>query len=66
MNRDVSDLYDRYASGAINRRVFLRKLAVLAGSTTAAWALLSLLEEDQGRAEIIPADDSRLDAKHIN
>jgi carboxymethylenebutenolidase len=66
MNREVIDLYGRYTDGAINRRVFLRKLAVLAGSTTAAWALLSLLEKDQGQAEIVPADDSRLDAKHIN
>lgn len=65
MNREASDLYDRYTSGAINRRVFLRKLAVLAGSTTAAWALLSKLEKEHANAAIVPADDSRLDAKHI-
>jgi len=66
VDKKLLDLYDRYIEGAINRRAFLRKLTVLAGSTTAAWALLSLLEKDQGRAEIVPADDSRLDAKHVS
>jgi len=66
MDKKLLDLYGRYIEGAINRRAFLRKLTVLAGSTTAAWALLSVLEKDQGRAEIVPADDSRLDAKHVS
>ena len=66
MDKKLPNLYDRYIEGAINRRTFLRKLTVIAGSTTAAWALLSQLEKDQGRAEIVPADDSRLDAKHVS
>ena len=66
MDKKLLDLYDRYTEGAINRRAFLRKLTLIAGSTTAAWALLSQLEKDQGRAEIVPADDSRLDAKHVS
>ena len=57
MDKKLLDLYGRYIEGAINRRAFLRKLTVIAGSTTAAWALLSLLEKNQGRAEIVPADD---------
>ena len=46
MDKKLIDLYGRYIEGAINRRAFLRKLTVLAGSTTAAWALLSVLEKD--------------------
>jgi len=65
MNREIIDLYGHYTKGAINRRVFLRKLATLAGSATAAWALLPLLEKSHGRAAMVPAGDSRLDAKDI-
>ena len=47
MDKKLLDLYDCYIEGAINRRAFLRKLTVIAGSTTAAWTLLSQLEKDQ-------------------
>jgi carboxymethylenebutenolidase len=66
MNREIIDLYGHYTKGAINRRVFLRKLATLAGSAAAAWALLPLLEKSHGEAAMVPVDDSRLDAKDIN
>ncbi len=44
-------LYDRYTHGTMRRRVFLKKLAGLAGSAVAASLMLPLLEGDDGSAE---------------
>ncbi|MBN2090532.1 dienelactone hydrolase family protein [candidate division KSB1 bacterium] len=57
MNQKTDELYHNYCRGLINRRKFLEKLALIAGGTVAASALLSSLE---ARADIIAADDPRL------
>ena len=44
MDKRITTLYDDYRQGQINRRDFIRKLTVVAGSTTAAVALLPILE----------------------
>jgi carboxymethylenebutenolidase len=46
MNKEVSNLYDDYRNGRTDRREFLRKLALIAGSTAAASALLPVLEDN--------------------
>ena len=46
MDKKITTLYDDYRQGRINRRDFIRKLAVVAGSTTAAIALLPVLEDN--------------------
>ena len=56
----VIDLYDEYTHAPLDRRVFLKRLASLAGSTAAAYALLPLLENNYGRAGETQADDKRL------
>ena len=60
MNRKMIDLYEEYARDLLDRREFLRRLSVLAGSTAAAMALLPLLENTEARAQIVPKNDSRL------
>src|SRR5690348_17126861 len=60
MNQQVIDLYDRFTHGELSRRVFLARLAEVAGSTAAALALLPLLGNDYARAETVPAGDPRL------
>ena len=60
MDQRIIDLYDRFTHGAINRRAFLDRLAVLAGSAGAASALLPLLVNDYARAETVPENDPRL------
>ena len=50
----IIDLYDAYLHQSLDRRTFLNKLAVLAGGTAAAYALLPLLEKNHARADIIP------------
>jgi carboxymethylenebutenolidase len=65
MDQRITDLYDEYTHGLLNRREFLKKLSVLAGGTAAAKALLPLLENDHAKAEIVPKDDPRLHTDHI-
>jgi len=66
MDRKIIDLYDEYTHGLLDRREFLKKLAVLAGGIAAADALLPLLELNYARAEVVPKDDPRLKTGYIN
>ncbi|MCJ7582096.1 MAG: dienelactone hydrolase family protein, partial [Candidatus Aminicenantes bacterium] len=50
----------KYSEGYLNRREFLKKLTVLAGSTAAAVALLPLLQKSFVQAQVVPDDDPRL------
>jgi len=65
MSQKIIDLYDGYTDGLLHRREFLKKLAVLAGGTAAAYALLPLLENGSATAEVVPKDDSRLQTAEI-
>jgi carboxymethylenebutenolidase len=60
MDQRFIDLYNHYVHGGVNRRGFLSRLGVLAGSTAAASAILPLLENDMARAETVPETDPRL------
>jgi carboxymethylenebutenolidase len=60
MDQKYIDLFDQFTHGNMGRRVFLERLTALAGSATAATALLPLLENNYALAEIVAADDARL------
>jgi carboxymethylenebutenolidase len=47
MERKITDLYHDYRNGGTSRRYFLKQLAMLAGSSAAAMALLPVLEENE-------------------
>jgi len=66
MEQELVDLYMDYDTGLINRREFLAKMAVIAGSTAAAFSLLMLLENAYALAEIISKDDPRIQSEYIN
>ena len=65
MDQKIIDLYGEYAHALIDRRQFLKKLSILAGSTAAAIVLLPLLENNHARAQVVPKDDSRLNTEYI-
>jgi carboxymethylenebutenolidase len=65
MNQAIIDLYDEYTHRPLPRRVFLERLALLAGGAAAATALLPILENNYARAAIVPADDARLEATRL-
>lgn len=50
MNPKITNLYQEYLDGGLDRRSFLRKLALLAGGTAAAVSLLPVLEKNQAFA----------------
>jgi len=65
MSPKIHDLYEEYARGAMDRRQFLGKLAMLAGGTAAAAALLPALESGRAVAQVVPKDDPRLETGYI-
>lgn len=65
MNQQIRDLYTDYRNGASNRRDFLRKLALYAGSVAAASALLPELEGNYLRAAPPPEDETGLVTESI-
>ena len=60
MDRRIIDLYYEYTHRPLARRVFLRRLAGIAGGSTAAMALLPLLENNWARAALVDPNDARL------
>jgi carboxymethylenebutenolidase len=60
MDRRIIELYDDYTHRPLERRVFLERLAALAGGTAAAMALLPLLENNYAQAAIVEPGDGRI------
>jgi carboxymethylenebutenolidase len=65
MNQKIIDLYDQYTHELLDRREFLRRLAIVAGSTAAASGLLQLLENNDAKAQIVPKDDPSLQTEYV-
>ena len=63
MQQKFIDLFDRYTHGGMNRRDFLERLSVLAGSSAAATALLPVLENNYARAEMVAENDPDITAE---
>ena len=59
VNQRIIRLYDEFTHGELSRRDFLGRLAQLVGGSSAAIALLPLLQNDYTR-QIIAQDDDRL------
>lgn len=58
--QEAIELYDEYTHAPLGRRVFLDRLARIAGGTAAAAAMLPLLQNDYALAQVVPAEDPRL------
>jgi carboxymethylenebutenolidase len=63
MDQNVIDLFDRYTHGGMNRRDFLERLSLLAGSAAAATALLPVLENNYAHAALVAEDDPAITAE---
>src|SRR5262245_7592381 len=64
MDQKFIDLYDEYTHVPLDRRTFLERLAILAGSAGAALALLPALANRAAAAQI-EASDARLQAETV-
>ncbi|WP_373502132.1 dienelactone hydrolase family protein [Aestuariivirga sp.] len=63
MDQKYIELFDRYTHGAMNRRDFLERLSLMAGSAAAATALLPVLENNYAQAEVVPENDPAIKAE---
>ena len=66
MDPKIIALYDEYTHAPLPRRVFMKRLTALAGSTTAAMALLPLLENDYAQAAMVAETDERIATETIS
>lgn len=57
MNQQIINLYDEYTHKPLSRTEFLKRLAILAGGTAAAMALLPMLEVNYAHAAVTPEED---------
>ena len=65
MYKKITGLYDDFRSGRVSRRDFIRKVAVIAGSTAAATALLPVLEEGELNASPDLQDDKSIHTEFV-
>jgi carboxymethylenebutenolidase len=66
MDQKFIDLYDDFTHGGMSRRTFMERLAVLAGSTSAAVALLPFLQNNYAQAAAVAPDDPRLVSETVS
>lgn len=57
MDQRIINLYDQYTHSSINRKDFLKKLALLTGSTALALSVLPLLENNYAAAAMVNEDN---------
>jgi carboxymethylenebutenolidase len=65
MRQEIIDLYDAYTHERLDRRIFMDRLARLAGGTAAAAALLPVLQANYAKAAIVAPDDARVRAEEV-
>ena len=65
MDQKIIDLFNEFTHTDMPRRVFMERLAALAGSTAAAYSALSLLDPGYAKAETVPENDSRITAERV-
>jgi carboxymethylenebutenolidase len=65
MRQEFIDLYDDFTHRGLDRRVFMRRLAELAGGTAAAAALVPLLEANSARAAMVAPDAAGITSSRV-
>ena len=65
MEQKIIDLFDNYTHGGMSRRSFLDRLAILAGGTAAATALLPILENNYAHADTVAESDPRVKGEMV-
>ena len=65
MNKEINDLYSDYKKGLSSRRKFIKKLAIITGSSAAAMTLLPVLEANEVKAATHPEQEPDLVTEFI-
>lgn len=66
INQEIIALYDEYTHAPLPRRVFMKRLSAITGSTVAASALLPLLENNYAQAAVLAPDDARIATQNVS
>jgi carboxymethylenebutenolidase len=66
MDQRIINLFDEYTHKPLTRDSFLKKLAKLTGSTTAALAMLPMLEVNYAHAETVAENDDDITTEDIS
>ena len=66
MDQKIIDLYDEYMHAPLERRVFIKRLTALTGSTAGAMAALPLLDSNYALAVTVAPDDARIEAGYVS
>ena len=66
MRQEIIRLYDDYTHERVGRRAFMDRLAVMAGGTAAASALLPMLKNNYAKAAIVAPDDARVITEEVS
>lgn len=66
MNKTMTDLYRKYQQGLLDRREFLKRLALLSGGMATASTLLSRLEAKANAGQLVAEDDPRLETEVLS
>jgi carboxymethylenebutenolidase len=64
-DQELLALFDAYVHGAIDRRKFLEKAARFAAGGVTAMMLLDQLNPNFAAAQVVSAEDKRIEAKHL-
>ena len=65
ISQAMIDAYDEYTHLSLDRRKFMERLTLLAGSGAAAAAIAPMLAASSAQAAIVPVNDDRLTAEDI-
>jgi carboxymethylenebutenolidase len=65
MDQRIINLFDEYTHKPLTREAFIKRLAKLTGSMTAAMAVLPMLEVNYARAETVSQQDERINTSRI-
>ena len=65
MDQPISDLYENYRNGRMDRREFFKGLAQLTGGAAAVAVLAPLVEGSAAGGQVIPPDDPRLQTEYL-
>lgn len=66
INQEIIALYDEYTHAPLPRRVFMKRLSAITGSTVAASAVLPMLENNYVQAAVLAPDDARIVTSKIS
>ena len=56
MDQKISELYDQFRQGRLERREFIRKLALFTGGTAAATGIAAMLDDQSAYAAALDLD----------